>query len=74
MTVTAISPRAAQAAARLTLRAAGHQIPTGCSVMLTAGVPGYEPATHTYAVQPTQVEAVLAAALPREQAPEGGAA
>lgn len=73
MTV-AISPRTAQALARLTLRAAGHQIPTGCSVMLTAGVPGYEPATHVYAVQPAQLEPALAALLPWEDDLEDGAA
>ena len=73
MTVT-ISPRAAQALARLALRLAGHRIPTGCGIVLTAGVPGYEPSTHTYAVQRTQLDERLVAALPREQALEGGAA
>ena len=73
MTVT-VSPRAAQAAARLTLRAAGHQIPIGCEIVLTAGVPGYEPATSTYAVQPAQLEPAIAAALPWERPLEDGAA
>ena len=73
MTAT-ISPRAAQALARLALRSAGHQIPIGCAVMLTAGVPGYEPSSHTYAVQPSQLEPALAALLPWEQTLEDGAA
>lgn len=89
MTAT-ISPRTAQAAARLSLRAADHPIPPGCTVVLTTGVPGYEPVTSTYTAQPAQVEAAVEllqsatgrvipsaavlAALPREQALEGGAA
>lgn len=72
-TVT-VSPRAAQAAARLGLRAAGHQIPPGCEIVLTAGVPGYEPSSHIYAVQPTQVDPVIAALLPWGHDLEGGAA
>lgn len=73
MTVT-ISPRAAQALARLALRSAGHLIQPGCSVVLTTVVPGYEPSTHTYAVQPAQLEPAIAAALPWERTLEDGAA
>ncbi len=73
MTVT-ISPRATQAVARLALRSAGHMIPAGCSIALTTGVPGYEPSTHVYAVQPTQVDPAIAALLPWEQAVGDGAA
>lgn len=74
MSVTAISPRAAQALARLALRSAGHMIPAGCTVMLTTGVPGYEPSTHVHAVQPAQLEPAIAAALPWERPLEDGAA
>lgn len=73
MTIT-VSPRAAQAAARLGLRAAGHQIPPRAAIVRTEGVPGYEPSTHTYAVQAAQIEPALAALLPWEQTLEDGAA
>lgn len=73
MTVT-ISPRAAQALAHLALRSAGHHIPTGCKIVLTTGVPGYEPSTHVYAVQPAQLEPAIAVALPWEQSLADGAA
>lgn len=69
-----VTPRTAHAAARLTLRAAGHRIPTGCEIVLTAGVPGYEPSTHTYAVQPAQLEPALTALLPWEDDLEDGVA
>lgn len=89
MTVT-IDPRTAQAAARLGLRAAGHQIPPGCEIVLTETVPGYEPSASVYAAQPAQVEAAVEqlaaatgrvipsaavlAALPREHDLDGGMA
>lgn len=85
-----VSPRTAQAAARLGLRLAEHMIPPGCTIALTETVPGYEPSTSVYAAQPAQVEAAVellqaatgrvipsaavVAALPWGQALEDGAA
>lgn len=71
---TTIDPHTAQAAARLGLRLAGHMIPPGCEIVLTESVPGYEPATHVYAVRAAQLEPALAALLPWEQTLDGGAA
>ena len=54
-----VSPRTAQAAARLGLRLAEHMIPPGCTIALTKCVPGYEPSARIYAAQPSQVEAAV---------------